>query len=89
MKPQKEWAFPPPGLHTVSGGRGGASVLKELRRLTLQQQLVITNLRMFANKTLLIPEIKRRKAFLDSGGKFQEKKKKTETWVVREKGLTG
>lgn len=50
--------------------------------------MVITNLRMFANKTLLIPEMKRLKTFLDSGGKFQEKKK-TETWVVREKDLTG
>lgn len=71
MKTQKEeWAFPPPGLHRVSGGRGGASILKELRRLTLQQQLVITNLGMSANKTLLRPEMKRLKAFLDSGGKF-------------------
>lgn len=37
--------------------------------------MVITNLRMFANKTLLIPEMKRLKTFLDSGGKSQEKKK--------------
>lgn len=77
MKTQKEkWAFPPPGLHIVSGGRGRSFILNELRWLTLQQQVVLTNLRMFANKTLLIPEMKTLKAFLDSGGKFQEEEEK-------------
>lgn len=32
MKTRKEeWAFPPPGLHIVSGGRGGSFILYELK----------------------------------------------------------
>lgn len=28
---EKERAFPPPGLHIVSGGRGGSFILNELK----------------------------------------------------------
>ena len=65
---------------------GGEIILNEFRWLVLQQQVVIPNLRMFESKALLMCEVKRLEAFLDNGGKFQEKNKDRDMGV-KEKGL--